>query len=129
MFVMYRIFTSGNVITFEVVFPKERPDMLRLTYLCDKYKSFLPLLNNKSYLPLLNLQILKRIPIDATINTAVPANIMAFTIPTKIIIVIVKYQPDSTTARGWSFPFFVYINFNFLIKVRIFILSLSIAFS
>jgi hypothetical protein len=33
MFVMYRIFTSGNVITFEVVFPKvpkERPEMLRL---------------------------------------------------------------------------------------------------
>jgi hypothetical protein len=30
MFVMYEIFTSGNVITFEVAFPKVRPDMLRL---------------------------------------------------------------------------------------------------
>jgi hypothetical protein len=34
MFVMYKIFTSGNVITSGVVFPKvpkERPEMLRLS--------------------------------------------------------------------------------------------------
>jgi hypothetical protein len=32
MFVMYKIFTSGDVITFEIIFPKipkERPEMFQ----------------------------------------------------------------------------------------------------